>query len=231
MCSIYIYLIHFAFILTSMPLWTCIFFFLFIVSLRYLLYAHHCWAWVSQVALEIKNLPASVEELRDAVWSLGGEDLLEEGMATHSSILAWRIPWTKEPGRLQSKGSQRIRHDWSHLALMHCWAWNYIGEQNEAWSCICWDHKQQRKEMTKPQMVSLPEHCIASLSTVRLPRWIRGTESACRGGDAGDIGSAPGPGRSPREGNGPLQCSGLGIPWTEEPGGLQPLGLQRVRTI
>ena len=44
------------------------------------------------------------------VRSLGQEDPLEEGMATHSSILAWRIPWTEEPGRLQSMGSQRVRH-------------------------------------------------------------------------------------------------------------------------
>ena len=43
--------------------------------------------------------------------SLGWEDLLEEGMATHSSILAWRIPWTEEPDRLQSMGSQRVGHD------------------------------------------------------------------------------------------------------------------------
>ena len=43
--------------------------------------------------------------------SLGQEDRLEEGMATHSSILAWRIPWTEEPGRLQSMGSQRVGHD------------------------------------------------------------------------------------------------------------------------
>ena len=48
--------------------------------------------------------------------SLGWEDLLEEGMATHSSTLAWRIPWTEEPGGLQSMGSQRIRHDRSNLA-------------------------------------------------------------------------------------------------------------------
>ena len=46
------------------------------------------------------------------VWSLDGEDPLEKEMATHSSILAWRIPWTEEPGRLQSIGSQTIRHDW-----------------------------------------------------------------------------------------------------------------------
>ena len=45
------------------------------------------------------------------VQSLGWEDPLEEGMATHSSIFAWRIPWIEEPGRLQSIGSQRVRHD------------------------------------------------------------------------------------------------------------------------
>ena len=45
------------------------------------------------------------------VQSLGGEDTLEEGMATHSSILAWRIPWTEEPGGLQSMGLQRVGHD------------------------------------------------------------------------------------------------------------------------
>ena len=56
----------------------------------------------------VKNPPA-VQELQ--VQSLGWEDPLEDGMATHSSILAWRIPWTEEPGKLQSIGSQRVRHD------------------------------------------------------------------------------------------------------------------------
>ena len=50
------------------------------------------------------------------VRSLVQEDLPEEGMATHSSILAWRIPWTEEPGRLQSMGSQRVRHDLSDVS-------------------------------------------------------------------------------------------------------------------
>ena len=53
----------------------------------------------------IKNQPAMRETW---VRSLGWEDPLEEGMATHSSIVAWRIPWTEEPGRLQSTGSQRV---------------------------------------------------------------------------------------------------------------------------
>ena len=56
----------------------------------------------------VKNLPA-IQESR--VQSLGQEDPLEKEMATHSSILAWKIPWIGEPGRLQSKGSQRVRHD------------------------------------------------------------------------------------------------------------------------
>ena len=60
----------------------------------------------------VKNLPAMRET---CVQSLGWEDPLEEGMATHSSILAWRIPWTEQPGGLQSMGSQRVGHNWSDL--------------------------------------------------------------------------------------------------------------------
>ena len=56
----------------------------------------------------VKNLPA-IQENR--IRFLGREDPLEKGMATQSSILAWRIPWTKEPGGLQSMGLQRVRHD------------------------------------------------------------------------------------------------------------------------
>ena len=56
----------------------------------------------------LKNLPA-VQETQ--VRSLGREDPLEEGVATHSRILAWRVPWTEEPGGLQSTGSHRVRHD------------------------------------------------------------------------------------------------------------------------
>ena len=58
----------------------------------------------------IKNLPAVQETW---VWSLGQEDPLEEEMATYSSLVAWKIPWTEEPGRLQCTGSQRVRQDWA----------------------------------------------------------------------------------------------------------------------
>ena len=61
--------------------------------------------------LVVKNPPASAADARDTDSILGQEDPLEEGTATRSSILAWRIPWTKELGRLQSIGSQRVRHD------------------------------------------------------------------------------------------------------------------------
>ena len=63
---------------------------------------------LSLVAQMVKNLPAVGET---QVPSLGWEDLLEKEMAPHSSILTWRIPWMEEPGGLQSKGSQRVRHN------------------------------------------------------------------------------------------------------------------------
>ena len=58
----------------------------------------------------VKNLPANAVDMLQ-VQSLGREDPLEEGMATHSSVLAWRIPWTEDPGRLLSIGSQSDGHD------------------------------------------------------------------------------------------------------------------------
>ena len=66
------------------------------------------------VAQTVKKLPTT-----QGTWaqSQGQEDSMEEGMATHSSILAWEIPWTEEPGRLQSMGSQRVGHDWAPNTL------------------------------------------------------------------------------------------------------------------
>ena len=66
--------------------------------------------WASLVAQTVKNLPAMRET---QARSLGWEGPLEKEMATHSSTLAWRIPWTEEPERLQSMGSQRVRYDWA----------------------------------------------------------------------------------------------------------------------
>ena len=64
--------------------------------------------WASLVAQMVKNLPAMQEP---GVQSPGQEDPLEKEMATHSSIIAWRMPWTEEPGELQSMGLQRDGHD------------------------------------------------------------------------------------------------------------------------
>ena len=72
------------------------------------------YSWASLVAQMLKNLPAMWQTW---VLSLGCEGPLEERMATHSSILAWRFPWTEEPGGLQSMRSQRVGHDWLTLAL------------------------------------------------------------------------------------------------------------------
>ena len=65
--------------------------------------------WPSQVVLVVKKLPTNTGNLRYAASIPGWEDPLEKGMATHSSISAWRIPWTQEPGGLQSVNSQRVR--------------------------------------------------------------------------------------------------------------------------
>ena len=66
--------------------------------------------WASLVAQMVKRLPTMRET---QVWSLGQEDPLEKEMATHSSTLAWKIPWLEEHGRLQPMGSQRVRPDWT----------------------------------------------------------------------------------------------------------------------
>ena len=65
----------------------------------------------SQVALMIKNLPVNAGDTRDVCCIPGQEDSLEKGMAIHSIILVWKIPWTEEPGRLQFMWSHRVRYD------------------------------------------------------------------------------------------------------------------------
>ena len=77
------------------------------------------WTELNVVALVGKIYLPMQETWKTCVWSLGQKDPLEEGMTTHSSILAWRILWRKEPGGLQSIGSQRVRYDWSDWADTH----------------------------------------------------------------------------------------------------------------
>ena len=67
--------------------------------------------WDFQVALVVKNLPANAGDIKDLGSIPGSGRSPEKGMATHPSILSWKIPWIEEPGRLQSMESQRVRHD------------------------------------------------------------------------------------------------------------------------
>ena len=97
----------------------------------------------SLVVQMVKDLPAIQETW---VWSLGQEDPLEKEMATHSNILAWRIPWTGEPGGLQSTGSQRAGHDlgtkeqevWKLLSCVRLFATPWTIQSMEVSRPECW---------------------------------------------------------------------------------------------
>jgi len=82
-------------------------------------------SWASQVVLVAKNLPASARRLRDEGPVPGYGDPLDEGMAAHSSVLAWRIPWTEEPGGLQYILSEWVGHDWSNLTGTYFKPWDF----------------------------------------------------------------------------------------------------------
>ena len=69
----------------------------------------------------VKNPPVNAGDTRDTGSIPGSEDPLEKGMTTHSSILAWRIPWTEEPGGLHSIGSRRVGHDWATKQQLQQW--------------------------------------------------------------------------------------------------------------
>ena len=92
------------------------------------------------------------------VQSLGGEDPLEEGMATHSSILACRIPWTDEPGGLQTIGSQRVRHRWSNLACMHALLYKLTCNisQSGPWSTV---NSKERDVSQENQLINPGQAC------------------------------------------------------------------------
>ena len=87
------------------------------------------WTWLSDwTELYWTEYFPGGSDSKESAWnggnwvgSLGWEDLLEENTATHSSTLAWRIPWTEEPGWLQSMGWQRVRHDWAHSSNTLKW--------------------------------------------------------------------------------------------------------------
>ena len=131
----------------------------------------------SLVAQTVKDLPAVQETW---IQFLGWEDPLEKGMTTHSSILAWRTPWTEEPGRLQFMGSQRVRHDWATNT------WGFPGGTSKEPACqrrtckrrrfdpwvgnILWRRKRQ------PTPVSLPGESHGQIQTIQT----RGLGKVCK---------------------------------------------------
>ena len=116
----------------------------------------------SLVAHVVKNLPA----MQNRVWSLGLEDPLEKGMATHSIILAWRILWTEEPGRLQSIGSQRIRLDWSQFS-MHKDIYCFI-----PFACTHAKSLQLGPTVFYPMDCSLPGSSVHRILPARILKWV-----------------------------------------------------------
>ena len=111
------------------------------------------FSWASVVAQMVKNMPAVLE-----IWvqSLGWEDPLEGGMTTYSSILAWRIPWTEEPGGLQPMGLQRVGDDWmtKHSTVISDYA-PLLMVQGLIWSLLNLRLKLGDKHFLKKQSVQL----------------------------------------------------------------------------
>ena len=116
------------------------------------------YSWASLVAQMVKNLLAMWETW---VWSLGWEDPLEEEMATHSSVLAWRISSTEEPGGQQSMGSQRVRHDW---ATKHSTQHNIIFKG--APSSLLWISESDNCNAFSIWKILFPYRCYIILSIV-----------------------------------------------------------------
>ena len=91
--------------------------------------------WTSLVAQTVKRLSTMRETW---VQALGWEDPLEKEMAIHSSTIAWKIPWTEEPGRLQSRGSQRVRHDWATSLHLFVFIQHISAIPFQFWKTFCW---------------------------------------------------------------------------------------------
>ena len=156
-----------------------------------------------------KELTCQCTRHETQLWSLDQEDPLEEGMATHSSILAWRISRTEEPGRLQSMGLQGIRHDWSDSTQLTDAPSRALEVLHD--SC-CSYQPTMPAGISGCIYVSLVAQMVKNLPSVwETWVWSLGQED-------------------PLEKEMETDSSILAriIPWTEEPGGPQSMGLQRV---
>ena len=168
----------------------------------YLLGSSMCMT--SLVAQTVKRLPTMQETW---VWSLGWEDPLEKAMATHSSTLAWKIPWTEEPGRLQSMGSQRVRHDWATSLSLSLIAPSWMCKEPALLSSFRIT-LQSHSNLEIPLVAQMVKHLPAMRKTwVQSQGWEDPLEKAMA-----------------------THSSTLAwkIPWAEEPDRLQSMGSQRV---
>jgi len=120
----------------------------------------------SLVAQTVKNLPAMQET---QIWSLGQEDPLEKGIATHSSILAWRISWTEEPGRLQSTGSQRVGYDRATNTVTFS-LWCVVYKNIKSLCCMCVLVAQLCA--TNPIDYSLPGFSLHGILQAKILEWV-----------------------------------------------------------
>ena len=132
--------------------------------------------WASLVAQRLKLLPPMRET---QVRSLGWEDPLEKEMVTHSSILAWRIPWTEEPGRLQSIGSKRVGHDWvtSHsLCVVLNEDWNFKSAHRSVLGYYLIKLEvlvtQLCMTLCNPRDCSPPGSSVHGISQARILEWV-----------------------------------------------------------
>ena len=114
----------------------------------------------------VKNLPVVQEAQELQFQSLGQEDPLEEKMATHFSILAWKIPWTEKLGRLQSLGLQKVGHSWAtSLSMKTNWNINFLWART-VFTCFCFFLKTPN--IARHQFSSVQFSPVQSLSRVRL---------------------------------------------------------------
>ena len=117
--------------------------------------------WKNCKDSSLKNLPANAEDIRDVGLISGQEDPLEENMTTHSSILAWRIPWTEEPGGLLSIGSQRVRHNWSvHMRIESKFIFERLLFNFESF-CVCMTMDTNPCRMTHYLALISPDSFLA----------------------------------------------------------------------
>ena len=124
--------------------------------------------WASLVAQTVKNLPAMQET---QIWSLGQEDPLEKGIATHSSILAWRISWTEEPGRLQFTGSQTVGYDWATNTVTFS-LWCVACKNIKSLCCMSVLVAQLCVTLCDPIDYSLPGSSLHGILQARILEWV-----------------------------------------------------------